>query len=205
MAALTGRVGSHQRFLLAAQLRHLADLDELIEGLDVEIKERLRPAEPVIEQLATILGVGRRTAEVLLAEMGSDMTRFGSARQLASWAGMCPGNYESAGTHHGGKTRRGSPWLRSALVSSARSASRTKTYLGAQYRRLAARRGAKRAFVAVGHTILGIVYALLISGQPFRDLGATSFDRRDAEHLTCRLTRRLEGLGYAVTLQPQVA
>lgn len=205
VAALTGRVGSHQRFLLATQLRHLADLDELIEGLDVEIKERLRPAEPVIEQLATIPGVGRRTAEVLLAEIGSDMTRFRSSRQLASWAGMCPGNYESAGTHHGGRTRRGSPWLRSALVSSARSASRTKTYLGAQYRRLAARRGAKRAFVAVGHTILGIVYALLTSGQPFRDLGANYFDRRDADRLSRRLTRRLEGLGYTVTLQPQVA
>lgn len=114
---------------------------------------------------------------------------------------MCPGNYESAGTHHGGKTRRGSPWLRAALVSSARSASRTKTYLGAQYRRLAARRGAKRAFVAVGHTILGIVYALLTSGEPFRDLGANYFDRRDAERLSRRLTRRLEGLGYTVTLE----
>ena len=204
VAALTGRVGTHQRFLLAAQLRHLADLDELIEGLDAEIMERLTPAEPVIELLATIPGVGRRTAEVLLAEIGQDMGRFGSSRQLASWAGMCPGNHESAGTHHGGKTRRGSPWLRSALVSSARSASRTRTYLGAQYRRLAARRGAKRAFVAVGHTILGIAYAVLTRGEPFHDLGATYFDRRDADHVKRRLTRRLEQLGYTVTLQPQV-
>lgn len=205
MAALTGRVGSHQRFLLAVQLRHLADLDELIEGLDAEIGERLRPAEPVIERLATIPGVGRRTAEVLIAEIGQDMRRFGSSRQLASWAGMCPGNYESAGRHHGGKTRRGSPWLRGALVGSARSASRTRTYLGAQYRRLAARRGAKRAFVAVGHTILGIVYALLTSGEPFDDLGTNYFDQRDVEQVKRRLTRRLEQLGYTVTLQPQVA
>ena len=204
VAALTGRVGTHQRFLLAAQLRHLADLDELIEGLDAEIMERLTPAEPVIELLATIPGVGRRTAEVLLAEIGQDMGRFGSSRQLASWAGMCPGNHESAGTHHGGKTRRGSPWLRSALVSSARSASRTRTYLGAQYRSLAARRGAKRAFVAVGHTILGIAYAVLTRGEPFHDLGATYFDRRDADHVKRRLTRRLEQVGYTVTLQPQV-
>jgi transposase len=204
VAALTGRVGTHQRFLLAAQLRHLADLDELIEGLDAEIMERLTPAEPAIELLATIPGVGRRTAEVLLAEIGQDMGRFGSSRQLASWAGMCPGNHESAGTHYGGKTRRGSPWLRSALVSSARSASRTRTYLGAQYRRLAARRGAKRAFVAVGHTILGIAYAVLTRGEPFHDLGATYFDRRDADHVKRRLTRRLEQLGYTVTLQPQV-
>lgn len=133
------------------------------------------------------------------------MARFGSARQLASWAGMCPGNYESAGVQRSGKTRRGSPWLRSALVSSARSASRTKTYLGAQYRRLAARRGAKRAFVAVGHTILGVVYALLVSGRPFDDLGVTYFDRRDADHVRRRLTRRLEAMGYVVTVAPTAA
>lgn len=205
VAALTGQVRPHQRFLLATQLRHLSDLDELIEGLDAEIGQRLRPAEPVIERLTTIPGVGRRTAEVVLAEIGQDMTRFGSAGQLASWAGMCPGNYESAGTHHGGKTRRGNPWLRGALVGSARSASRTKTYLGAQYHRLAARRGAKRAFVAVGHTILGIIYAVLTSGQPFRDLGANYFDRSDADRVSRRLTRRLEQLGYTVMLQPQVA
>ena len=129
------------------------------------------------------------------------MARFGSARQLASWAGMCPGNYESAGTSHGGKTRRGSPWLRSTLVSCARSASRTQTYLGAQYRRLAARRGARRAFVAVGHTILGIVYHVIQTGRPYEDLGPTYFDRRDADRVTKRLTRRLEDLGYAVVLR----
>ena len=200
--ALTGSVGAHQRFLLAAQLRHLTDLDALIESLDAEIKERLRPAQELIERLSTIPGVGGRTAEVILVEIGHDMARFGSSRQLASWAGMCPGNYESAGVRRGGKTRRGSPWLRTALVGSARSASRTKTYLGAQYRRLAARRGAKRAFVAVGHTILGIVYAVLITGRPFDDLGVTYFDRRDAEHVRRRLTRRLEALGYVVTVEP---
>jgi len=149
--------------------------------------------------------VGGRTAEVILVEIGQDMGRFGSARQLASWAGMCPGNYESAGVQRGGKTRRGSPWLRTALVGAARSASRTKTYLGAQYRRLAARRGAKRAFVAVGHTILGIVYAVLASGRPFDDLGVTYFDRCDAEHVRRRLTRRLEAMGYVVTVEPSAA
>ncbi len=116
-----------------------------------------------------------------------------------------PGNHESAGVQHGGKTRRGSPWLRTALVGAARSASRTKTYLGAQYRRLAARRGAKRAFVAVGHTILGMVYAVLTSGRPFDDLGVTYFDQRDAERVRRRLTRRLEALGYRVTLAPEAA
>ena len=203
--ALAGSVGPHQRFLLAAQLRHLADLDALITSLDAEIKERLRPAGALIERISTIPGVGGRTAEVILVEIGQDMARFGSSRQLASWAGMCPGNYESAGVQHGGKTRRGSPWLRAALIGAARSASRTKTYLGAQYRRLAARRGAKRAFVAVGHTILGMVYAVLSTGRPFEDLGATYFDRRDAERVRRRLTRRLEALGYVVTPAPEAA
>ena len=203
--ALAGSVGPHQRFLLAAQLRHLADLDALIGSLDAEIAERLRGADELIERLSTIPGVGRRSAEVILSEIGSDMTRFGSSRQLASWAGMCPGNHESAGVQHGGQTRKGSPWLRTALVGSARSASRTKTYLGAQYHRLAARRGAKRAFMAVGHTILGIVYAVLISGQSFRDLGTTYFDQRDGERVRRRLTHRLEALGYTVTLTPQAA
>ena len=203
--ALAGSVGSHQRFLLGAQLRHLGDLDTLIESLDAEIKERLRGAQELIERLSTIPGVGRRSAEVILSEIGADMTRFGSARQLASWAGMCPGNYESAGVQHGGQTRKGSPWLRTALVNSARSASRTKTYLGAQYHRLAARRGAKRAFMAVGHTILGIVYELLTTGQSFRDLGTTYFDQRDAERIRRRLTHRLEALGYTVTLAPHAA
>jgi len=205
VAALTGGVGPHQRFIIAAQLRHLADLDTLIGGLDAEIKVRLCAADELIERLVTIPGVGRRTAEVVLAEIGTDMTRFHSARQLASWAGMCPGNHESAGTHHGGATRRGSPWLRGALVSCARSAARTKTYLGAQYHRLAARRGARRALVAVGHTILGIVYQLLTSGQPFRDLGANYVDRHDADRISRRLTRRLETLGYTVTLAPPAA
>ncbi len=203
--ALAGSVGPHQRFLLATQLHHLADLDALIESLDAEIAERLRGADELIERLVTIPGIGRRTAETVLVEIGTDMTRFGSSRRLASWAGMCPGNYESAGTRHGGRTRRGSPWLRGALVGSARSASRTDTYLGAQYHRLAARRGAMRACVAVGHTILGIIYAVLVTGQPFHDLGPRYFDDRDRERVRRRLTRRLEQLGYAVTLRPDAA
>jgi transposase len=205
VAALTGAVGAHQRFLLGTQLRHLADLDALIDGLDAEIKARLAGADELIERLATIPGVGRRTAEVILAEIGTDMTRFHSARQLASWAGMCPGNHESAGTRRGGATRRGSPWLRGALVSCARSAARTTTYLGAQYHRLTARRGSKRALVAVGHTILVIVYHVLVRGQPFRDLGPSYFDRHDADRISRRLTRRLETLGYTVTLAPSAA
>jgi transposase len=201
-AALEGRVGRHQRFLLAAQLRHLGELEELIAGVSTEIEARLRPFDAHIERLTTIPGISRRTAEVVLAEIGPDMSRFGSARQLASWAGLCPGNYESAGKHKGGKTRKGSPWLRGALVTSATAAGRTKTYLGAQFRRLAARRGLKRAKVAVAHSLLLIIRAMLISGATFEDLGISYFDERDRELVQRRLTRRLEALGYRVSLSP---
>jgi transposase len=197
-AALTGRIGPHQRFLLGAQLRHLAGLDERIAEVSREVEERLRPFEPQIARLTTVPGIARNTAEVLLAELTPDMSHFPSAHHLASWAGMCPGNDESAGKTHSGKTRKGSPWLRSALVRAGRSAGRTHTYLGAQYRRLATRRGAKRAGVAVGHSLLVIAYVILTRDVEFRDLGANYFDERDRDHVRRRLTRRLEQLGYRV-------
>lgn len=197
-AALTGRIGPHQRFLLGAQLRHLAGLDERIAEVSREVEERLRPFEPQIARLTTVPGIARNTAEVLLAELTPDMSHFPSAHHLASWAGMCPGNDESAGKTHSGKTRKGSPWLRSALVRAGRSAGRTHTYLGAQYRRLATRRGAKRAGVAVGHSLLVIAYVILTRDVDFRDLGANYFDERDRDHVRRRLTRRLEQLGYRV-------
>lgn len=153
----------------------------------------------------TIPGFSRRTAEVVLAEIGPDLSRFGSARQLASWAGLCPGNHESAGKRHGGTTRKGSPWLRSALVLSAASAGRTKTYLGAQFRRLAARRGPMRAKVAVAHSLLVIIRAMLVRDEPYRDLGVNYFDERDRQHVERRLTHRLEALGYSVALTPTSA
>ena len=132
-----------------------------------------------------------------------DMRRFPTAGHLASWAGMCPGNNESAGKRKSGRTRKGSPWLRAALVEAARASARSKrSYLGAQYARLAARRGAKRAAVAVGHTILVIAHHLLRDGTVYEDLGATYFDQRDRTAVERRLVRRLETLGYAVTLQP---
>ena len=161
------------------------------------------PFEPALVALEGIPGVGRRTAETLLAELGTDMARFPTAGHLASWAGMCPGNNESAGKRRSGRTRKGSPWLRAALVEAGRAAARTKrSYLGAQYRRLAARRGAKRAAVAVGHTILIIAHHLLSHGTAYQDLGVTYFDERDRFSVERRLVHRLETLGYAVTLQP---
>ena len=205
--ALAGRFGAHQRFLVAAQLAHLDFLDTAIERVSAEIRERLRPCAAALELLDTIPGVGRRTAEVLVAEPGPDLRRFPTARHLASWAGMCPGNHESAGKRKSGKTRKGSPWLRVALTEAAHAAARTKqaTYLTAQYRRLAARRGKQRAIVAVGHTILVIVYHLLTEGVPYRDLGGHYFDERDRQALERRLINRLQGLGYKVSLEPSAA
>jgi transposase len=201
--ALCGRLGPHQRFLLAEQLCHLDALDESIDRVSAEITERVRPVEAEIERLDTIPGVGRRTAEILVAEVGIDMTRFPSAAHLASWAAMCPGNHASAGRRLSGKTRKGNRWLRAALVEAAQAAARTKgTYLAAQYRRLAARRGKQKAAVAVGHTILRVAYHLLDRDQDYQDLGGTYFDERDRQRVERRLVHRLEGFGYRVTLTP---
>ena len=201
--ALTGRVGPHQRFLLARQLTHIAFLDEQIAEVGAEIAERLRPFAEAVARLDGIPGVGRATAEVLLAEIGPDMGRFPTAAHLASWAGLCPGNHESAGKRQSGKTRKGSRWLRTALVEAAQAAGRMKHgYLAAQYRRFAARRGAKKAAVAVAHTILVIVYHLLARAEPYHDLGSTYFDERDRRAVERRAVKRLEALGYRVALEP---
>jgi len=154
--------------------------------------------------LETIPGVGQRAAEILIAEIGTDMGRFPSAKHLASWAGMCPGNHESGGKRLRGKTRKGHRWLRQILVDMAHVASKTKnTSLAAQYKRLAARRGKKRALIAVGHTVFIIAYTLLTRRQPYQDPGAVSFDQREQQRIERRLVQRLERLGYEVSLQPE--
>jgi transposase len=201
--ALRGQFAAHQRFLVAQQLAHIDGLDEIIDRVSAEIAERVRPFEDAIEHIDTVTGVGRRTAEVLVAEVGVNLTRFPTHRHLTSWAALCPGNNESAGKRHGGKTRKGSPWLRAALVEAAKAAGRSKkTYLGAQYRRIAARRGAKRAAVAVAHSILVSVYYILTRHEPYRDLGVTYFDERDRQAVERRLVKRLQALGYDVSLRP---
>jgi len=201
--ALTGQFGPPQRFLVAQQLAHIDFLEASLERVSAEIAERLRPFEPALERLQTVPGVGRRTAQVLLAEVGADLRRFPSAGHLASWAGLCPGNDESAGKRRSGRTRKGSPWLRTALVEAAQAAARTKdTYLAAQYRRLAARRGAKRAAMAVAHTLLVMVYALLTKQQTYHELGCQYFAARDRQTVQRRLVHRLEALGYQVSLEP---
>ncbi len=196
--ALRGRMGAHQRFLLGEQLRHVEALEASIARVSAEIEERLNPFAEALDRLDAIPGVGRRTAEVLVAEIGVDMSRFPSAAHLASWAAMCPGNNESAGKRKSGRTRRGSPWLRSALVEAARAAQRTKgTYLGAQYRRLKARQGGKRAAIAVGHSILISAYHILGGRQDYIDLGEQHW-QQTAKRREHRMAERLRGLGYTV-------
>jgi len=200
--ALCCRLQPHQSFLIAEHLAQIDYLEGAIERLGQQIEERLRPFEQEIEWLDTIPGISRRTAEVLWAETGGDMSRFPSARHLAAWAGMCPGNNESAGKRRTGRTRKGSPWLRHCLVEAAHGAAHAKNkYLSSQYHRIAARRGKKKAQIAVGHSILVIAYHLLTRKEGYSDLGANYFDERDRQAVTKRCLNRLHKLGYRVTLE----
>jgi transposase len=200
--ALTGSVGAHQRFLLAHQLAHLDDLDGLIAEVDAEVAERLRPFEATLERLDAIPGVGRRTAEVLLAELGRDMTRFPSAGHAAAWAGVAPGQRESAGRRAPCRARQGNRYLRAALVEAGQAAGRKRdSYLAARYQRLARRRGKPKAALAVGHTVLVIAYSLLRDGTTYTELGSDYLAAR-REVVTQQLVRKLEGLGYHVSLTP---
>lgn len=202
LVALEGLIGDHQRFLLKEQLRHVEELEERIERLSEEITRRMRPFESQIRALDEVPGVGRRGAEEIIAETGTDMSRFPTSRHIASWAKVSPGNNESAGKRKSGRTGRGNPWLRSTLVEAAVASVRTKnSYLSAQFRRIAARRGKKRAAMAVAHSILVIAYHILHNGVAYRDLGHDFFDRRSKDALASRMKRRLESLGYTVTLE----
>lgn len=205
--ALAGVVGSHQRFLLAQQLAHIDYLDEAIGQLSAEIAERLRPFEAAAARLDAIPGVGRTTAEVLVVELGPDARAFPSAGHAASWAGMCPGNHESAGKRLSGRTRKGNQAVRTVLVEAAQAAGHKKdSYLQAQYHRLAARRGKKKAVIAVGHTILTIAYHLLRHPDSlYADLGAHYFTTRDQDAVIRRHVRQLETAGYHVELTPKAA
>lgn len=201
--ALQGDLKSHHRFLIAEQLADIDTLDEAIGRMSLEIAERLRPYEHQLRRLETIPGIKRRLAEVILAEVGPDMSRFPDARHLASWAGMCPGNNESGGKRLSGRTRKGSPWLRSALVEAAHAAIHSKdSYLSAQYQRLVIRRGGKKATIAVGHTLLVIIYHILSEDKDYEELGGNYFDEWDRQAVQKRLVRRLEKLGYEVKLEP---
>jgi transposase len=201
--ALAGSLRPHHRFLVTEQLALIDALDESIAHLNTQIQELMRPFEPLLALLRTIPGIGQRLAEILLAELGPDMTHFPSARHLAAWAGMCPGNRQSGGKRLKAPVRKGNAWLRSALVEAAHAAARcSTTYLSAQYHRLAARRGANKATVALGHTLLVIVYHVLSKKEVYHDLGSNYFDEHDRQAVQKRLVRRLETLGYQVQLTP---
>ena len=200
--ALQGLMGPHQRFMLTIQLDHLNSLDRQIEDLDLEVARRVNPFEETVAAVDTIPGIGRRTAEVIAAEVGTDMSRFPTPGHLASWAGVCPGNRQSGEKRKFSPTRKGNNWLKPALVEAAKSAGRTKTYLGAQYQRLARRIGANRAAMAVAHSIIVILHNVIRTGQPFVDLGQRYFEERDRTAITRHAVRRLERLGHKVTLEP---
>jgi len=201
--ALQGRVTAHHRFMLRELLDHLYFVQSKMQRIEQEVAERLGPFQSEVARLCTIPGVDRVTAWGLLAEIGMSMKQFPDAQHLASWAGLCPGSHESAGKRKSGKIRKGSLWLRRCLCQGAWAVSTKKNnYLSALYRRLAVRRGSKRATIAVAHKLLVIAYYILRDGTCYSDLGADYFDRLNPEGLRRRLTKRLEGLGFKVTLEP---
>jgi len=199
--ALVGRFRTHHAFLVGRLLAHIDYLEESIIEISGRIAESLSPFATMLERLVSIPGVGRRTAEVLIAETGADMSRFPTAAHLSSWAGMCPGNDESAGKRRSGKTRRGNPWLRDALVEAGNAASHTKTTaLAARYRRLMHRRGHRKAIVAVGRSILEISYYIFSRATTYQELGRDYFDAQHSERLKRHSLALLQRLGYRVTL-----
>lgn len=204
--ALNSTIRPHHRFLLAQHLSHIDYLDEAIARLDIEIAEKMRPFEATIALWDTLPGINRRIAEILIAEVGADLKPFEDAQHLASWAGMCPGNDQSGGKRRNAKTRKGSKWLRRALVEAAHGAARTKnSYYQAQYRRIVPRRGKQRAAVAVGHSLLVTGYYLITRQRTYQDLGGNYFDERDREAVRRRAVKRLEQLGFQVQLSPVLA
>ena len=199
--ALQGHLRPHHRFLLQNLLAQVTFLEQQIAEVDRAVAEAVRPFARELTLLQTIPGIKAR-AENVLAELGPDMRVFPTAAHAASWAALCPGNDETGGKRRTGKTRRGNRWLRGVLTEAAWAAARTKnTYPAAQYRRLASRRGKKRAIVAVSHSLLIAAYHVLRDGVPYHDLGAQHFDRLNPTQLTRYLVKRLERLGHKVTLE----
>ena len=204
--ALDGSLNQHHRFWLRQMMDHLEFLEGKIFVLEQEIDRHSRPFEGAITLWITIPGIGRLLATTLVAEIGVHVEQFPTAAHLASWAGLCPGNNESGGKRKSGKTRKGNAWLRRALCEAAWGASHTKnTYLVAQFRRLAARRGVKRATMAVAHTILVIAYHMLKNGCQYQELGGDYFDRLRGDGLKRYYVKRLQQLGLSVTVEPTSA
>jgi transposase len=202
--ALEGRFDTEHALIVGQILAHIDFLDEAIDRLSGAIEEQIAPFARQRDLLMTIPGVKRRAAEVLIAEIGVDMSAFPTAKHLASWAGVCPGNDRSAGKRRSGRTRQGSKWLRATLTEAALAATRTKnSYLAARYQRLRGRRGHSKAVTAVGHSLLTAAWHMLQTGELYRDLGADYYTRQDPDRTTKRLIRQLQALGHDVTLHPR--
>jgi len=202
-AAMTGRLKPHHRFILSQLLADISFCEEQIQELDLEIQVQMKDYEEVLQRLDEIPGVNRRIAEVIVAELGTDMSRFGDAAHAVSWAGMCPGNNQSGNRRRTARVRDGNKSLKRVLVEAAHAAGRKKdSYFSAQYRRLGARRGKKRAKVAVGRSILETAFHMIQRKTTYKDLGVDYYDRRDPEKLARRLAKRMAGLGYKVSFEP---
>lgn len=200
--SLEGYLSNHHRLILRLSLQMIASYNEGIEKLNNEIDQRMEPHREIAQRLETIPGVKKKTIETLIAEIGTDMNRFPSHAHLASWAGVSPGSHESAGKRKSGRTTHGDKWLKATLVEAAWAASKTKgSYLKSRYQRLAARRGKKRAALAVGHSILITAYHIIKEQCVYKELGADFFDRLNEQHLLNRLTKRIAALGYKVDIE----
>jgi transposase len=203
LAGLHGAVTSHHRFLLQLHLEQIEALERAIAQLEARVADLTVPVREHVDRLTTIPGVSHLVAHVLVAEVGLDMTRFPTPAHLRSWAGLCPRLDESAGKRRSTRLRRGAPWLKTTLVQAAWAAVKVKQgYFRAQFLRLRARRGPKKAIIAVAASILTVAYCILRDGTPYRDLGATYFDAGERSHILKRLTRRIEALGYHVAVRP---
>jgi transposase len=204
--ALDGRLLGHHRTLLQHLLAHIDFLEQSIAELVAEIERCLTPFGPAVTLAQTLPGIAETAATAIIAELGTDMSRFASDKHLASWAGVCPGNKQSGGKRLSGKTTHGNPYLRAVLGEVAWAISHTKdNYLSAQFHRIARRRGKQKAVVAVSHSVLVILYHMLREGKPYSDLGPDYFERLEATQIERYHVRHLEQLGYTVTLTPASA
>ncbi len=201
--ALVGKVEAHHRLIVSQLLVDIGSYDEQVEEVGQMIGKRLADQQELLDRLDEIPGVNQRVAQVIAAEVGTTVERFPTARHLVSWAGICPGNNQSGGKRRNGHIKPGNRSLRGAIIEAANAAGKKKeSYLNALYRRLAGRRGKKRALVAVGRTILQMTYYMIKRGSKYKDLGADYYERRDPEGLAKHLTKRIEKLDFTVTYLP---
>lgn len=200
--ALQGFIGAHQKLMLKMMFNHIDNLDAQISALDEEIEKRLLPIQDKVDLIDSIPGIAKRSAQVVISQIGTNMNQFPTAAHLASWAGLCPGNNKSAGKRRSGRTRKGNDMLKTTLIECSKSASHQKsTYFYAQYHRITSRHGKNRATVALAHTMLTIIYQILKNNIPYYELGADFFEQQRKKEIVQKSVKRLESLGYSVTIE----